>query len=690
MVAKNLVAPYLPQMKNGVITDSDIALDNKIYIEILWYQGSSIGDEIRLYFGDFLPIFKLITDPLKDFPIVIDLDADTVPDGRYLVRYTAIDFAGNVSSSPISWAIVDRKNIGNLVSPVFINANDNNEITEVSVIANHGTNIMVPVYQDMAVGESVIVIYWTLDQQGIVVPGSSYSIEHEVEVADLVNGFQVLVPASYIMLIDIGVCQDRYIVARSAGFRESSKIASALLRLRPVTTLPAPIYVDNVDGWLTVHEITQGIRLHAAYNPLVVGDNVHMQLSGFDTHGSSVPGAIDVQTYIITAIDIINGFASFVFPASLAHLVRLGRFDASYIVSNTEGSSTSFMGSVQIDTIHQALLPPPIFIQAHNGELSSNDVTATMGAQLLMSYPDMAAGDMLSIIVIGTTAAGLPAEGSNWQASWLLTQENINVGHLQLIMPETNVLAVGERGVLSAYYTVRYVNSQGFSYSTISKVTLSLKQMGAFQLMLTTGAPPSDYNAVHLNPLNHGLVIGQPGNTIILSCSRPAEFFESGSTDHTVTLDEGGYAHFRLLSAQSGTVVVDGYMASNPNIESSAMTQFKAYHSGQSKFIAWGSTTNAPNDGIIPCSVYLITDKESDLRRPITYVRVTVTGSANILGYPGQIADILLNEDKSVEIDITNKVAELVSITLTLPESSGSTITETMIFREISSIFLPI
>ncbi|MEI9699466.1 hypothetical protein V5094_01890 [Moellerella wisconsensis] len=679
MINKSIFPPYLPQMDDGVINLNDIEISGKIYVEILKYENAKEGDEIRLYFGNFEPYFILIKDPLTDFPIILSLDEKKIIDGRYLVKYTAIDIAENVSYSPISWAIIDRYNQGVLPPPIFIDANSSNVIIQESIDLNNGTHIHISAYPNISINEVIDIMYWTLDNNENIVPGTQYNISHRILQSDISDGFDILVPKAYLTIINSGKCQSRYVVNRVQRQTEWSQIGHALLNLKPIEVLPPPIFIDNIDGWLTLNEVKNGVRVRASYPKIMLNDNIKLFIYGFDTQGQSVSGINLSQNEIINANHINNGYFDIIFPKNIAILLGTGRFDSYYTVTNATTAS-SYFGTVNVD-INNKILPPPTFTQAINGILLLNDIIENNGAIIQVKYNNLILNDSVIIHVSGKDKDNLPILESNWKIYHNIFTKNIIDGFINVTLPLNNVILVGNEGVLFAFYSVAYANSQGFNYSEVSDVKLNMIKKPDLKISLTTGAPPHDYHATHVYPFNYGVLSGTPGANIIMSCSRPAEFAESGSSDYKVTLNESGIARFKLRSPLSGVVTVDGFVQSNPSIEASAVTQFKSYYGQQGKFIAWASSTNALADGVMPCSLYLITDIESALKRPITLVRVAVSGSTKIVGYLSQIADILLNEDQSAQIDLVNTVIEDVVVILTLPESSGSIISTNVFFK---------
>ena len=681
MKVKFLLPPYLPQMKDGVINNDDILTSGKIFVEILQTSDAQIGDEIRLNFGQNRYLFFLINNPLTDFPIIFPIDEKEVEDGSYIVQYSVTDLLGNISYSPIAWAIVDRDENGVLPEPIFTDKNSNNIITIDSINQNNGTHIHVPIYDNITIGDIVTLLYWSIDINEELVNGSQYSITRTIEEQDIEKGFTILVPMAFVAIVNNGTCKAQYSVQKE-NINLKSRIGSAFLNLNIDATLPAPIFIDQIDGWLTTNNITNGIRIRASYSIMTTGDEIQLFISGYNNLGEEVQGTSVSQNITITSIDILNNYFEVTFSSNIALLIGNGRLNAYYTVVQDSQKYLSHIGSVNIDVINNVILPPPIFIQANSGILHSSVIENTQGAWIRIQYEQMAIGDGVTVHVLGTDINNQEVINASWSTIETVSLSDINKGYIEVLYPYNKALLVGDNGTIQGSYSVVYANMEGFDYSNSSQVRLELEAVGIddLHIHLTTGAPPLDYETIHVNPYNRGMVVGTPGSTIILSCTLPANFLESSSHNHSVILNEQGIARFSLYSPSSGAIIVTGYNNNIPSKEVNATTQFKNYHVPQNKFLAWASTTSIIADGVMLGSIYLKTDIEGVFKNAITTVRAKITGNAEFVGYTGQIVDILLNSDHSLEIDLINKIEETVNVTLTLPESSGSIINLDIVF----------
>lgn len=129
-----------------------------------------------------------------------------------------------------------------------------------------------------------------------------------------------------------------------------------MLNLKPIEVLPPPIFIDNIDGWLTLNEVKNGVRVRASYPKIMLNDNIKLFIYGFDTQGQSVSGINLSQNEIINANHINNGYFDITFPKNIAILLGTGRFDSYYTVTNATTAS-SYFGTVNVD-INNKILPP--------------------------------------------------------------------------------------------------------------------------------------------------------------------------------------------------------------------------------------------------------------------------------------------------------------------------------------------
>ncbi|OSN03452.1 hypothetical protein [Lonsdalea iberica] len=347
-------------------------------------------------------------------------------------------------------------------------------------------------------------------------------------------------------------------------------------------------------------------------------------------------------------------------------------------VAGNTGTSTGITVDI-IDGQPEIKYPAPVFTDAVNGVINQSSITANAGTHVhIAPYTGIKANDTVTLFWKGMSASGDISDGG--VESHVILTTDMSAG-VTFLIPENKLEYLGDKGTVSACYQVRRTGSV-LGVSEFSEVMLDLSGSSSdFGMVISTGAANTDYNAIHVYPFNQGIIKGPAGSTVILSIVGDAVFYESGSATYQAILNQNGQSSFRLYSSVQSNVQVYAEASSNPGASVQQLVRFGPYSKGNGNIQYYNFTTGAPANGLIPCSIYLKTAQSSALRAEISKVRVTVSGSATIDGYASKTADILLNSDKSAEIDIINSVAETVDVELSLPESSGSINRLSLIFK---------
>lgn len=359
----------------------------------------------------------------------------------------------------------------------------------------------------------------------------------------------------------------------------------------------------------------------------------------------------------------------------------LGEHFVKYKAQDTAGNTGTSIGIVVkiIDGEPEVIYPAPVFTDAVRGVINQVSITTNAGTHVYVApYAGIMVNDTVLLFWSGMNASGEIKE--NGVESQLILTADVSTGATFLI-PEHKLQSLQDKGTVMANYQIRRSGAV-IGLSEFSKADLDLGGDGSnLKIMISTGAANTDYDAIHLYPFNQGVVKGPIGATVILSAVGEAVFDESGTGTYQSVLNESGEVNFKLRSTTQGNSEISAEAMSSPGVSVSQLVRFGPYVKGNGNINYLNYSTGAPANGITPCSVYLKMAQSSDFRVEITYVRVSVNGTATIDGYSGQSADILLNADKSVEIDIINSVAETVNVELSLPESSGSINRFSLLFR---------
>jgi hypothetical protein len=666
---RRLNQPFLPQMSDGVITQGDLETSKTIYVAIHPYTNVRVNDFIVLHFGNLPPRSFMVSDPDAAVVVVFDIEASSVPDGDYLVWYEVQDEANNSTGpSPSGWAVVNRNDNGTLEAPVFIDADTSHSINEANIMNNEGTNVNIPVYTGMSVGDALNLLFFVTDSNDKLLDNSQYAVSHKVTDNDLQSGVTLLVPAPYILVPGGITCHARYHVDPANGTEDRQSLTGdATLLLMGTDILPAPIFTDAVYGWLTEDQTNTGIHIQASWADIAINDSIVMHLEGFSADGSPVSGASSTQTRTVTTLEAEQRQINFTFDRSAATAVNLGRLNAWYSV-NTE--RTSVAGSVNVDLVHTTHLPPPLFTQAQNGLLDEEDIITDNGALVRIQYPGMSTGDVLSVYVTGKNLSGQNVPGASTLLSSVISQQETTAGYVNIIIPQENALAPGELGTLHAQYTIDYNNS-GFGFSTQTEVILNMSTSSSMALVIASGSPIHD-NQLQINPENKGKLFGPPGAGITLSCSSPALFVESGSDTYTVTIDREGEARFSLRSTETGefTILATDLETSQSVVGYTTFTRYQ-FSPNAPGIQSWGVSSGSSADGTMPDTIYVVAEDNPQVEHVLAFV---TAGSATFLETGEQTQTFLLNADNTVSIELIDTNPGQSSVRLSLPESSGNVI----------------
>ncbi len=350
----------------------------------------------------------------------------------------------------------------------------------------------------------------------------------------------------------------------------------------------------------------------------------------------------------------------------------LGFHCVNFTVSDNAGNKGVSIGlNVKIiDGEPDVIYPEPVFTDAIGGLINQSSITANAGTHVHVTpYNSIMINDSVLLFWKGVSAGGDITDGGIDSHTILAT--DISAG-VTFLIPQKKLQDLMDKAVVTASYQVRR-NGAVLGVSEIGKAILNLTDIDRQPCMIiSTGAANTDYEAIHLNPFNHGVVKGPPGSTVILSVVGDAVFDESGTGTYQFILNESAESSFKVRSAEQGNDIISAEIMCNPSVTVHQVVRFGPYFKGIGNIQYLNYSTNAPANGITPCSIYLKTAELSGPGATITRVRVSVSGNAIIDGYHSNSADILLNSDKSAEIDIINSVSETVDVELSLPESSGS------------------
>ncbi|CNK92368.1 hypothetical protein [Yersinia proxima] len=683
----SLTAPNLPQMKDGVISGDSLNSGDGVLISIPRYVDEQNGDFIRVRWNNRAVKEVLVGLSSGELPLLVHIPKDLAPDGINIADYSVTDLSGNLSLAPEVRVFIARDDTGTLDAPVFINKNTANVITELSVIENNGSDIYIGKNAEIVAGDEVEIIFnGSVNNQ--LIPESQFIVTEIVSSVTEITGITIKVPAPYIFSIGNG---------NATAFYRVKKANSSVVKLShtayvniavTASTLPPPVYIDINDGWLTQDVMINGIAVQVNLTDSIsVNDTLTLKWDGYNQLGGHLSATVGQLQHTVTAEDISAQTIIFIIDYSIAQLINIGRIDCYYDVRNQNDSYLrSTLAIANIDNVH-GILPAPIFPYAVNNIISSDSINVHNGSTIRASYAGLAIGDMVVFTLDGIDQNGNRVPEASFSATLDVTGANVIQNYIEALIPAEILLSVGNNGKIIASYRTTYMStSGGIANSPTTEVTMNIVPSATgLSLMMTTGAAMYEPQTINVRPLNRGVLLGQPGVRVTVSVDGGALFYENNSSVYTLVLNEYGFGYFGIYSSRIGGVSVNAYEPDHPEISITKSISFGPYRVGNGKILAVNNTTGAPNNNTTPNSYYLKTEAQSG-RVAITMVQVSVSGSARIIGYNGQTATILLNDDHSATVDIANSVAEAVRVSLSLPEASGSYIEENIIFLPLTTL----
>ncbi len=676
-MSETLIPPRLPQMTaDGVINQQDLTQGEGVLIVIEESPNARQGDYLTAYWnGMQIGLLYIEDDPAAQLPWTLVIPASLAPDGSYQVWYSRLDEASNLIASPIVTAVVQRNDIGTLPAPDFPEADTSNTITDAS-IADGSTLVHVPAYGGMTIGDRVWVYWVGANSSGFTIPESVVTLTYTVVAADIANGFDVAVTAPYVTVINVGSATAWYTVTPADGSpAESSDSATVNIDMTEIT-LPPPTFPEGNDGWIDAIEAADGTPVAIpAYTSISMGDVVTVYWQGYH-EGTQVSGTAWSTTHTVASNDLSSGF-SVIVPSGSILPVGMGSAQAWYDVAfaATASHGISSVASVNVDTVHSTLLPPPVFPEAAgDGVIDSTEYVD--GTPIVVTYADMSVGDGVNLYWQGYEPDGItPVPGTTWSDIHTVTAQEMTTGSFSTTVPAAFITPIGT-GKATGQYTVTF-SSGGYAESSAAQVNIMTKLTNQLYLNAATGAPWRDNTSSPVVPLNTLTISGPAGAEIAISLSQNAYFNETGTSVWQSNLDQNGSAILHVFSFAPGLISISAYLTANPGITATASMMFSDYLPGTGSLTGYAISTGAAANGRSQGHIYVRSHPAED----ITYARISLnTGSATMEGYPFTVASIPLYDDGSCSVAVLDTVAETVNVTISLPQASGSAISSDIVF----------
>lgn len=569
-----LYPPSFPQMENdGVINLMEIDTSG-IIVNVTEYSNAAKGDIIELWFESYvIGSIGLQDDPVSQyFPWQNDISADiasNIPDGVYKVQYNAIDAAQNSAWSDIGYAIVDRTSTGTLPPPLFPEAGSDNTITYDEAMSDGGTPVTVPGYAGISAGDNVI-LYWAGIKGNQVVQQSITQIAHTVQ-SDELNGFNVLIATAYIIPGGLDSARAWYVVQYSDSRNERSEYGIVNIDTSSGVMLPAPTFAEGEDGWIDAEEAASGngtLISIPAYTGIGVGDVVTTHWQGYSQNNTPVDGTKYDAITLVNTTDIAEGFQVNI-PTAVITPVGIGYGICYYDVIFADTSAgTSLAAQIGIDVIHTDVLPVPQLPEAlDDGVIDDDDAMSNGGTPVIVSYPQIAEGDSVTLSWSGYQDTGLqPVCGTVYSVTRSVTATEVASVSMSFTVPSKYITPVG-KGYAVASYSVKFF-SGGIASSddTVAVIdTRSSDISGSSYLGGSTGYAPWN-------------------NTVIQDCYVEYLAMDNGTplrnVEVTLSLFGNNYFTSNQLNTITLTTDLQGYVRTNISGSDTSMNTVTAEMTG--------------------------------------------------------------------------------------------------------------
>lgn len=635
----DLPYPHVPAADDGLIDKVDYDSDS-VYAYIS-YIGMSVGDTVNLFFDNAEVNSKTILSPDV---IELKIAQRYMTNGLHVLDYSVTDRAGNTSTSKQLLLWIQKDTVAEKIVPPALYGEEDGCLTVDEINLYDGALISVPVTQALSdnVGNKISIEWLRYDTAGNII-NASPNIHTIVISSDIaVNGLTWIIPQGELFPELNGIAYFYYYI--EVG---SERIYSESVMLKVgncsgggshynfnLFTNRDEIIADNID----FAELTA-----------IVQDTDMRPVAGVDITWDHSGGVL-----VATSQTDVNGVSRVTLSTQV-----VGGINVTAQLNDGSKKTVTVNASLSVDQP----LPAPQFPQASGGYVLSNTITQDNQLEINIIYPGMLTGDTVVLSTSGKNSAGEVQTQAISTEKRIVSSAEATAQRLVISLPSSLILSVGTQGVFSANYLV-ISNGKAISISKTGSVTLLTESTQTFYCLMSTGSAIYD-SQFGIQPQNRGTIYGVPGDLVNLKCDGVGYFPINGLQSQTLRLDNNGRAMFGISSRMPGAVKVHGENSNNANDSFEVTVDFQNYHTGDVPgFYAINNTSGAPDDGSIPCSIYVISESDT----PVNYIQVMVPAGTEIIGFPGSLVTIPVNPDRSVAIDIISHSVASVDVALSFPE----------------------
>jgi hypothetical protein len=353
-----------------------------------------------------------------------------------------------------------------------------------------------------------------------------------------------------------------------------------------------------------------------------------------------------------------------------------GTYQATYTKTNQVGDTVlSLPHPVTIVGSNASSYPSPRFPDAVNGVLLYSKIAERNGASIQTQYR-LEQDDQVTFYWEGFDGSGEPKTTYQTDPPLKVGKDDVHSGYIADTIPFDRIEPLGNGGAGLAYYEVQR-KGEGTHASLKTKVEISWKDITALQLTCTQHAAKIYSQLPNLRPCNHGTVFGAPGLPVTISTTRGAVILEARSTDPTnyqTTLDGAGLARFRVASSDQTLIMVMAAAAKLPGDPPTKNVTFDDYFDGRAAgIVGYAYTTQVPNDGVTPCSIYF--QVESEFKgQGVTVTIVDTNSQATIINADPDTPltrTVKLSDDGCGVAEIVDSCEEAIHVTLSVTGQGG-------------------
>lgn len=362
-----LPPPTFPEAgADNTITYDEAMSDGGTPVAVPAYSGISAGDNVTVYWAGLKgnnvvqqSITKVLhtvqENELNGFTVLI-ANTFIVPGALdsarawYVVQHT--DTRNERSAN--SLVNIDISSGVMLPAPVFIEGTDG-WIDAEECISDNGTEVTIPAYTGIGVGDKVNVHWQGFSQDGSAVAAAKFDTSKEINSADLAEGFNVNIPSEKLIPVGIGYGICYYDVIFANATTGISLTAQVNVDAIHTQWLPAPLLPEALDDGLIDENDAMsdgGTLITVAYQPMNEGDSVTIYWSGYqDDNTLPVNGTVYSATRSISTAEAASGTLSFTVPSKYITPIMRGYAVVSYSVQFiTGGKAQSESTIAAVDT----------------------------------------------------------------------------------------------------------------------------------------------------------------------------------------------------------------------------------------------------------------------------------------------------------------------------------------------------